>query len=238
MIKAIAWLAMATWCMQLQALELTSRNVDLQGPITLASVRKVVDKLIEFNSISHDPIFLRINSSGGSVSAGFILIDTLRALDSPVYALVESQAYSMAAIIAVFCEKRYMLPHATIMFHEVSYSALGEDPSIRSRVDFNIRYIDQIHREIATALRISHVDYRQKIRDGWWLLADEAKKAGVVDEVVTHITFRELFVERIEIKKTITQVQQKQVFPPKFKPDKPKKPDKTRPDRTTKPTEE
>lgn len=229
MVKLILWLAVLLLCFpQAQALELTSRRVDLEGAVNLASVRKVADKLIELNSISHDPIFLRINSPGGSVSAGFILIDVLRALDSPVHALVESQAYSMAAIIAVFCEKRYILPHGTMMFHEVSYSTLGEDPSVRSRVDFNSRYIDRVHREIATRLKLPHAQYRQKIRDGWWLLADDAKKAGIVDEIVTHISYRELFVEKIEIKKTISQVKRKQVSPPKFKPKKPKKTPKRR----------
>lgn len=197
-----------------RALELTSRGVNVQGKIDAKMIRGVVKKLLELDSVSHEPIFLHIDSGGGSVEAGFILIDAIAALESPVYALVESKAYSMAAIITVFCDKRYILPHATLMFHEVSYGTLGEDPSIRSRIEFNTKYIDRLHHEIARRIGMSHDVYRARIRDGWWLLADEAKEAGVVDEVVTELSYRPVFVEKTEIKKTISTVLKKEVDAP------------------------
>lgn len=200
------------------ALELTNRSVDLIGKVDTKEVRDAVKQILELDDISHDPIFLRIDSFGGSVEAGFVLVDTILAVESPVYAVIESKAYSMAAIIAIFCDRRYMLPHATMMFHEASYGTLGEDPSIRSKVEFNIRYLDRMHREIAKRIGMEMDDYRQKIRDGWWLMADEALRAGIVDEVVETLTFSKLFVEKTEIKTTVTKIQKRQVEPDFPKP--------------------
>ncbi|MCA9523929.1 MAG: ATP-dependent Clp protease proteolytic subunit [Myxococcales bacterium] len=211
------------------ALELTSRQVHLSGSVSLSKVQGITEKLIKLNSVSHDPIFLMINSPGGSVAAGFVLIDVMKSIESPVYAVIESAAYSMGAIIAVFCSKRYMYKHATMMFHEASYGTLGEDPSIRSRIGFNSRYLDKLHKEIAARIGMSPKQYRTKIRDGWWLLADEAKKAGVIDEVVEKISYRHLFIEKITIKKTVTEYKERQISPPTFKPTRKSRPPKRTP---------
>jgi ATP-dependent Clp protease protease subunit len=137
------------------------------------------------------------------VDAGLILIDTMRAIESPVYCVVESKAYSMAAIILTFCERRYALDHATIMLHEASYGTAGEDPSIRSRLDFLTRYLDLLHVQIAKQLGMPVDVYRARIRDAWWLMADEAKKAGVIDEVVDRIDYVTPATEQSETKTTV-----------------------------------
>lgn len=196
-----------------RALELTNRSVDLIGKVDTDVVRRVVNRLLQLNASSHDPIYLRIDSFGGSVEAGYVLVDAIEAIESPVYAVIESKAYSMAAIIAVFCDRTFILPHATMMFHEASYGTLGEDPSNRAKMEFNVRYLDRMHREIAKRIAMDAGDYRAKIRDGWWLMADEAHAAGVVDEVVTELTYAEFLIEKTEIKKTVTTVRKKQLEP-------------------------
>lgn len=209
------------------ALELTSRNVMLNGKIDLDAVQKVTDKLLELDDIGHDPIFLRINSPGGDVEAGFVLIDTLEAIESPVQCIIESKAHSMAAMLTTFCDRVYMFPHATIMFHEASYGTLGEDPQIRSKMEFNARYLDRISMEISANLGISLDDYRKKIRDGWWMMAQDAVKAKAADEIVESLTYRQLFIEEVEIKKTVKTLDKKQVSLPTASPGKSKKPSKT-----------
>ncbi len=218
--------ALAFFATQARALELTNRSVDLVGKVDTKEIRPVVQKLLELNAISTDPIFLRIDSFGGSVEAGYVLVDAIAALESPVYAVVEAKAYSMAAIIAVFCDRRYILPHATMMFHEASYGTMGEDPSIRSKMEFNSRYLDRMHREIARRIGMDEARYRERIRDGWWLMAEEAVAAGIMDEIVKELTYSEFFVESTEVKKTVTTIQRKEIepdFPPAESPKEKKK---------------
>ena len=196
-----------------EVIEYTDRLVQLVGGVNTGSVSKVVREILKMDSESHDPIWLQIDSYGGSVDAGFILIDTIRSIESPVYGVVTSKAYSMGAIIAVFCKKRYIYPHATMMFHEASYGALGEDPSIRSRMEFNQKYLDRLHHEIAKIMGMPHDKYRSRIRDAWWVLAPEAKQNNMVDAVVTGIKYRPLHAETVEIKRTRTLKSQKLVRP-------------------------
>jgi ATP-dependent Clp protease protease subunit len=192
---------------------LTNRFVDLSGTIAQGMITKAQNDLFDLENQSNDPIWLRINSGGGSVEAGLILIDTIKALKSPVFCLVESKAYSMAAIMLVFCDKKYAFEHATIMLHEASYGTMGEDPSNRSRLDFLTRYLDRLHEEIATRIKRPHAEYRPMIRDGWWLLADEAVKAGIIDAIVTSITYRELTPEQTEDKRTFNVQETDRVVP-------------------------
>ena len=202
----------------LRAVELTTRRADLIGKVEDKTVRAAVQKMLELDAVSHEPIFLHIDSFGGSVEAGFVLIDTIAAIESPVYAVIESKAYSMAAIIAIFCAKRYILPHATVMFHEASYGTLGEDPTNRKKMEFNVRYLDRMHRQIAARIGMAEEEYRSHIRDGWWLMAEEAVAAGVADEVVEDLSFRRIHVRKTEIKRTTTIIRHRQVDPDDLPP--------------------
>ncbi len=198
---------------QAETIELTDRMVHLRGAINGSSVNKAVKRFLELDSEAHDPIWLMIDSFGGSVDAGFILIDLIKTIKSPTYCVITSKAYSMGAIIAVFCKKRYIYRHATMMFHEASYGALGEDPSIRSRIEFNVKYLDRIHEEIANTIGMAPDKYRDKIRDAWWVLAQEAVDAKFVDAVVTEVRYRKLSTETTEVKRTRT-IKTKRVMRP------------------------
>lgn len=182
----------------------TDRIIDLNDGIGLPMIKAAQAKLLEYDAQSHAPIWIRLNSPGGSVDAGLILVDTMAAIESPIHCIVESKAYSMAAIILTFCDRRYGYPHATYMLHEASYGTVGEDPSNRSKLDFLTRYLDRIHERIASNIGMDLKTYRAKIRDAWWLLSDEAKKIGLIEEIITRIEVAEHPVEKTEIKRTVT----------------------------------
>lgn len=199
---------------------LTNRQVRLDGGIRGHMIQSAQRDFWRYDKESNEPIWLMINSPGGSVEAGLILIDTFQALKSPVYCLIESRAYSMAAITLVFCDKKYILRHGTIMLHEASYGTMGEDPQIRSRLAFITKYLDGVHHEIAKRIGWPHDKYRAKIRDAWWLLADEAAKVGLVDGVVKHIIYKEMPVESVERKRSMTRSVETVELPPEIKADK------------------
>ena len=194
-------------------IELNDRIATISGGVNAASIGKVVKKVLEYESQSYDPIWLLIDSFGGSVDAGFILIDLMKSIKSPVYVIVTSKAYSMGAIITVYAEKRYIYRHGTMMLHEASYGALGEDPSIRSRIGFNTKYLDRLHEEIAKIIKMDVKEYRARIRDAWWVMAEDAVKYGWVDGIVTDVVYKKAAVETIEIKRTRKVKREKMVRP-------------------------
>lgn len=183
---------------------LSQRVVEIAGGISFDSMKKAQREVLELASQGDEPIWVRINSPGGSVDAGLILIDTMKAIKAPIHCIVESSAYSMGAIILTFCDKRYGLPHATFMLHEASYGTAGEDPHNRSKIEFLTRYLDRMHEEIARNLKMDVKKYRSRIRDTWWMLADEAKQIGLIEDVITHIVYQEIPIERTEEKRTVT----------------------------------
>ncbi len=185
-------------------IQLTDRQVKLSGAVNDSSIEKAVQQMLTLDGQSAEPIWLLIDSPGGSVDAGLILIDVMKTIRSPVYAIVTCKAYSMGAIITVFAKKRYIFPHGTMMFHEASYGALGEDPQIRSRIEFSTKYLDKLHDEIAQAIGMPVDNYRKRIRDAWWVTADEAVKAGFVEAKVTGLRLSELPEEQVEVKRTRT----------------------------------
>ena len=138
----------------------------------------------------------------------------MKAVKAPIYCVVESSAYSMAAIILTFCDKRYGMPHATFMLHEASYGTAGEDPQNRSKLDFLTRYLDRLHEQIAKNIKMDLKKYRARIRDAWWMLSDEAKQIGLIDEIVTNIVYEEVVLERTEEKKTVTTTEERDVREP------------------------
>lgn len=185
----------------------TQRTIEIQGGIALASMKKAQSELLEFASQGDEPVWIRINSPGGSVDAGLILIDTMKGVKAPIYCVVESSAYSMGAMILSFCDKRYGLKHATFMLHEASYGASGEDPHNRSKMEFLTRFLDKVHEEVARNLKMDPKAYRNRIRDTWWMQAEEAKAAGLIDEIITKINYNRIPSSKAETKQTLSYTQ-------------------------------
>jgi len=194
-------------------LVLTSRSVPLTGKLTLAMAEKTVDKLIELDAISADPIFLKINAHGDTVEAAFAIVDTIRALRSPVQAVVQSRAYDAAAILAVLCEKTWVFPNSVLMFAPVDKVSTEVTAPKEPDKEFLDRFRSDVYGAVADAIGMKREEFSQKATAGWWLDADQAIAARVADGVIEGLTYRELFIEQTEIKTTVTTIEEKQLPP-------------------------
>jgi len=81
-------------------------------------------------------ITVYINSGGGSVGAGFAMIETIfrikREYGVPVDTVILGYAYSMGAIISQAGDNRSMGFFSTMMLHSSSWTILGDDQKIFS----------------------------------------------------------------------------------------------------------
>ncbi len=180
------------------------RVIDYSGPVTFDLIKRAQKQVLDFAAQGDEPIWFRVNSPGGSVDAGLILVDTIKSVKAPIHCVVESAAYSMAAIFLTYCDKRYALKHATIMLHEASYGMMGEDPSNRARHEFLTKYLDRMHVEIAGNIKMDVKKYRERIRDAWWLLTDEALASNIIDAVVREMAYEETPLVKTEEKRVVT----------------------------------
>ena len=134
------------------------------------------------------PIYLYINSPGGSVTAGLAIYDTMRHIKSEVVTICVGLAASMGAFL--LCGgtkgKRLALPHSRIMIHQPSGGMQGRnqatDIDIEAREILRIR--DQLNQMMADNTGQS-IEKIQKDSDrDFFMSAYEAKEYGLIDQVI------------------------------------------------------
>jgi ATP-dependent Clp protease protease subunit len=131
-------------------------------------------------------IHFYINSPGGSVTAGLAIYDTMQFLTCDVNTYCIGQAASMGAVLlcAGTKGKRYALPNANIMIHQVLGGAEGQASDVEIRVKYMLK-LKQCLNQIISKHSGKPVEQVEKDcdRDNF-MSADEAKNYGLVDEVV------------------------------------------------------
>ena len=78
------------------------------------------------------PIFMYINSPGGSVHAGLGIYDTMQYIRPEIHTICTGIAMSMGCFLlaAGTKGKRYALPHSQVMMHPVSGGVQGSSPDV------------------------------------------------------------------------------------------------------------
>jgi len=133
-----------------------------------------------------EDINLYINCPGGSVSAGLAIYDTMRFVECNVATYCIGMAASMGAVLlgAGKKGKRYALPNAKIMIHQPWGGMEGTASDIQIHAEEIIktkkRLIEILAEETGQPLEQISKDTD---RD-FFLSAEEARKYGIVDEVL------------------------------------------------------
>jgi ATP-dependent Clp protease protease subunit len=132
------------------------------------------------------PIYLYINSPGGSVTAGMAIYDTIRHIKSEVVTICVGLAASMGAFLlsAGSKGKRLALPHARIMIHQPLGGTRGQATDIQIEATEILRVRKQLNDILAnlTDQPINKIE-RDTDRD-FFMSAQEAKDYGLIDSVI------------------------------------------------------
>lgn len=136
------------------------------------------------------PIYLYINSPGGSVTAGMAIYDTMQHIKSEVVTICVGMAASMGAFLlsAGSKGKRLALPHARIMIHQPLGGSRGQatDIEIEAREILRIRH--QLN-EILAERASQPLEKIQKDTDrDYFMSAQEAKDYGLIDSVIEKLS--------------------------------------------------
>jgi ATP-dependent Clp protease, protease subunit len=138
---------------------------------------------------SEDPkkdIDLYINSPGGSVSSGMAIYDTMQILSCDIKTYCVGQAASMGALLlaAGSAGKRFALPNARIMIHQPLGGAEGQASDIAIHAKEILRIKDNLNSILAHHSGKSLKKVSGDTERDYFMSADEAKKYGIVDEVL------------------------------------------------------
>ncbi|MBJ7492706.1 MAG: ATP-dependent Clp protease proteolytic subunit [Synechococcales cyanobacterium SupBloom_Metag_052] len=140
---------------------------------------------------SSKPIYLYINSPGGSVTAGLAIFDTMQYVKSDVVTICVGLAASMGAFLlaAGTKGKRLALPHSRIMIHQPlggTSQRQASDIEIEAREILRIK--DMLNMSLADMSGQSLEKIAKDTDRDYFLSAAEAKDYGLIDRVISHPT--------------------------------------------------
>src|SRR6476659_9490727 len=135
---------------------------------------------------SKKDISIYINSGGGVVTAGLAIYDTMQFLTCDVTTYCLGMAASMAAVLlcAGTKGKRFALPNADIMIHQVSGGAQGQASDVERQVDYMFKLKKRLIKIISQHTGKSEEQVRLDSDRDYYMSAAEASDYGLVDEVI------------------------------------------------------
>ena len=132
------------------------------------------------------PISFYINSPGGVVTSGLSVYDTMQYIKPEVSTVCIGQAASMGSLLlaAGAAGKRYSLPNSRIMIHQPSGGARGQATDIEIQAQEILRLRHRLNEIYVhhTGQKLKTIEEAME-RDNF-MGAEEAKKFGLIDEVV------------------------------------------------------
>jgi len=166
---------------------LKERIIFLGSPIDDAVANTVIAQLLFLESEDKNKdIKLYLNTPGGSVTAGLAIYDTMRYVKPDVVTICVGTAASMGAVLlaAGAKNKRFALPNAEIMLHQVMGGTEGAAIDIKIRAEHILKVRDRINHILAkhTGQPLKKI-VRDTDRD-FYMTAEQAKAYGIIDKVI------------------------------------------------------
>ncbi len=166
---------------------LKERIVFLGGPIDDPLANTIIAQLLFLEH--QDPkkdILLYINSPGGSVTSTLAIYDTIQYVKCDVSSLCLGMAASGAAVILAAGKKgkRFALPNAAILLHQVMGEAGGQATEIEIAAKQILRVKKQLNQILAKHTGQPIAKISKEIDRDFWLTPEEAKEYGIIDEII------------------------------------------------------
>lgn len=163
---------------------LKDRIVFLTGEINMASANIIISELLYLDSLSHNEIFLYINSPGGEVCSGFAIYDTINYIKSDVRTIVVGMAASMAAFLLACGNKRCALQNAEVMIHQPLGGIQGQATDIKIVADHILKTKRKLIEILAKKTNKNSKILEQDMERDFYMDAEEALEYGIIDEIL------------------------------------------------------
>lgn len=175
--------------------DVENREIYITGIIDDSLIPNVIKPILDICSKDEEeglaynermPITLYFASSGGDITAGLALIDTIKMSPTPIVGIAISRAYSMACVILACCHYRIAFPHSSLMLHD-GYSGIQTSTSkFFDVVDFMKKQEKQVKDLIIENTKIPRNLLQRKYHTDWFLTPQEAVELGIVDMVLEY----------------------------------------------------
>ena len=161
-----------------------------EGAVTTDSANLIIAQFLYLEAEDPDKeISLYVNSPGGMVTAGLAVYDTMQHIRCPITTICMGMAMSFGALLlaAGAKGKRFALPHSRIMIHQpLIYGGgiSGQVTDINIETQELLSTKDKLIEILAKHTGQTPDRIRQDTERNFYMSAEDAKKYGIIDEVM------------------------------------------------------
>lgn len=166
----------------------TANTVTLRGEINDSNAQSTALELINLaaaRGTQNYPIYLVLDTPGGSIDAGENLIEIAKTI--PNLKTITVFAASMgSAIVEALPGERLVIDSGVLMFHRARGGVTGqfETGELETRLEFYKKFVRRMEQRNADRLGLTLKEYKRKIKDEMWLTSGDSLKSGAADKVV------------------------------------------------------
>lgn len=165
---------------------LKERIIFIEGEINDEKANLVVSELLYLDSISNDDINIYINSSGGSITAGMAIYDTMNYIKSDCVTIGIGLCASMAAFLLSSGTrgKRCSLNNTEIMIHEPLGGVNGQATEIKIVAERILKIKKKLNVILSRNTKKSLSKIEKDVERDYYMDSDEALKYGIIDKII------------------------------------------------------
>lgn len=180
----------------------TSNTVVMRGPIGGGSVTSVQLELVKQvikRGLKQYPIYLVLDSPGGSIEAGFMFVNFAKHIPN-LHTISIFSASMASAIVQELPGERLVTDNGTLMFHKAYAGIEGtvETGSLETQLWYIKKRVLKLETGNANRMLMSLADYKGLIANELWLDAEDSVRYRAADRIVDVVCSADL------IKKTTT----------------------------------
>ena len=167
---------------------LKDRIIMLSGEVNDQMANTIIAQLLFLDAQDSDKdISIYINSPGGSVTAGLAIMDTMNFVNSDIQTIVMGMAASMGSVLSSSGTKgkRYALPNSTVLIHQPSGGAQGQQTEIEIAATEILKTRKKLNQILADNSGQSIETIQKDTDRDNYMTAQEAKDYGLVDHIIT-----------------------------------------------------
>ncbi|MCX6725662.1 MAG: ATP-dependent Clp protease proteolytic subunit [Candidatus Saccharibacteria bacterium] len=168
---------------------LRDRIIFLGEDVNEHTANLIVAQLLFLDNESNDKdIFLYINSPGGSVYDALAIYDTMQYVKSDIQTVgIGVQASAAAFLLSSGTKgKRTILPNSTVMIHQPSSGTRGKVTDMEIDLKESLRIKHRLNEIMARNTGQTVKKITEDMERDYWMTAEDAKKYGVVDKVISN----------------------------------------------------
>ena len=172
-------------------IDFAHRTISLTGEIDDDAAAVMNSALRCLARDSEEDITIYIQSPGGSVSAGFSIYDTVKALKCDVATVACGMAASMGAFLLAAAGtrgKRWCQPNAEVLIHQPLGGTTGQATDIRIHAQHILKTREKLNRILSACTGQSSRKIESDTERDNFMSAQEALKYGLVDRIVDPIS--------------------------------------------------